>query len=266
MLMKADNYISNGKESDGAVLNTVNTEGLVFNDCWNQIGIKGDYTCSELKTVIHCYECPVYATVGDSLLEREAPVGYLENWIKILEETSVIVDSTDSNEAIVRWSEAVSIIIFRLGNEKLGLPVRILQEVTHPCTIQPLPHRSNELFLGLVNIRGEILLCASLHSLLHIQPTQENINKKLNQETNSTVNPINLQRMIVAGKGEDKWVFPVDELHGIFRFHPKELEDPPVVITQSKAGYTKGIVYWENKKVNYLDPDLLFYNLNHKIL
>ena len=161
---------------------------------------------------------------------------------------------------------AISIIIFQLGNEKLGLPVRMLQEVTHPCIIQPLPHRSNELFLGLVNIRGETLLCASLQSLLHIQSTQENINKKPDQETNSTTKPINPQRMIVAGQGEDKWVFPVDEVHGIFRFHLNELQDAPVVITKSEAGYTKGIVYWENKKVNYLDSDLLFYTLNHKIL
>ena len=264
--MKEDSYISNGKESDEAILNIVASEQPVFNDCWNQIGVKGDRTCGELKTVIHCYECPIYAAVGDSLLEREAPVDYLENWVNILEETSETPDICDSNEAIIRTAEAISIIIFQLGNEKLGLPVRMLQEVTHPCIIQPLPHRSNELFLGLVNIRGETLLCASLQSLLHIQSTQENINKKPDQETNSTTKPINPQRMIVAGQGEDKWVFPVDEVHGIFRFHLNELQDAPVVITKSEAGYTKGIVYWENKKVNYLDSDLLFYTLNHKIL
>ncbi|MTJ11777.1 chemotaxis protein CheW [Anabaena sp. UHCC 0187] len=264
--MKEDSYVSNAKENNGSILNTVNIEPPVFNDCWNQIGVKGDRTCGELKTVIHCYECPVYAAVGDSLLEREPPADYLENWINILEETSITPHISDSNEAIIRTAEAVSIIIFRLGKEQLGLPVKMLQEVTHPCIIQPLPHRSNELFLGLVNIRGETLLCASLSYLLHIQPTQENINNKPNQEPKSPVKPINLQRMIVAGQGEDKWVFPVDEVHGIFRFHLNELQDVPVVISKSEAGYTKGIVYWEGKKINYLDSDLLFYTLNHKIL
>jgi chemotaxis-related protein WspD len=266
MLMKESSYISNGKESDETILNIVNSEQPVFNDCWNQIGVKGDRTCSELKTVIHCYECSVYAAVGDSLLEREPPADYLENWINILEEASANPDIYDSNEAIIRTSEAISIIIFQLGNEKLALPVRMMQEVTHPCIIQPLPHRSNELFLGLVNIRGETLLCASLDHLLHIQINQDIVQKKPNQETNSTVKPINPQRMIVAGQGEDKWVFPVDEVHGIFRFHLNELQDAPVVITKSEEGYTKGIVYWEGKKVNYLDSDLLFYTLNNKIL
>ncbi len=263
--MKEDSYVSNGKENDGVILNLVNSEIPIFNDCWNKIGVMGDRSCSELAAVIHCYECPVYAAVGDSLLEREPPADYLENWIHILEETSTNPDISDSNEAIIRTAEAISVIIFQLGNEKLALPVRMLQEVTHPCIIQPLPHRSNELFLGLVNIRGETLLCASLQSLLHIESTKENVNNKPNQETNSTVKPT-LQRMIVAGQGEDKWVFPVDEVHGIFRFHLNELQDAPVVITKSEEGYTKGIVYWEGKKVNYLDSDLLFYNLNHKIL
>ncbi|MBD2519339.1 purine-binding chemotaxis protein CheW [Nostoc sp. FACHB-973] len=245
--------------------NNINIEQPIFNDCWNKIGVMGDRSCTELKTVIHCYECPVYAAVGDSLLEREAPKDYLEDWLHILEETSDTLIS-DNNEAIIRTTEAVSTIIFRLENERLALPVRMLQEVNHPCVIQPLPHRSNHLFLGLVNIRGEILLCASLKHLLHIQPTQENVNNKANKKDQPTVEGTNLQRMIVAGQGEDKWVFPVDEVHGIFRFHLNELQDAPVVITKSEEAYTKGIIYWEGKQVNYLDSDLLFYTLNHKIL
>lgn len=126
--MKESSYISNGEESDETILNIVNSEQPVFNDCWNQIGVKGDRTCSELKTVIHCYECPVYAAVGDSLLEREPPADYLENWINILEEPSANPDIYDSNEAIIRTAEAISIIIFQLGNEKLALPVRMMQD------------------------------------------------------------------------------------------------------------------------------------------
>jgi chemotaxis-related protein WspD len=225
-------------------------EELVFNDCWNKIGVFGDRSCQELKAVIHCYECPVYAAVGDSLLEREAPADYLEHWLDILEETSINKDISDSNEFIIRTADAISIIIFRLGNELLSLPVKMLQEITHPAVIQPLPHRSNQLFLGLVNIRGETLLCASLSHLLNI----------------TNINDSKLNRMIVAGKDDDKWVFPVDEIQGIFRFYLHELQDPPVVITKSEESYTKGIVYWEGKKVNYLDSDLLFYTLNHKIL
>jgi hypothetical protein len=34
-----------------------------LNDCWNQIGVMGDRTCGELKTVIHCPE-PCAGSLG----------------------------------------------------------------------------------------------------------------------------------------------------------------------------------------------------------
>lgn len=229
----------------------------ILNDCWNQIGVMGDRSCRELKTVIHCHDCPVYAAVGDSLLEREPPANYINEWIDILAETTSEAEESESNTALVLAEEAISIMIFRLGTQKLALPVRILQEVTHPCLIQPLPHRSNQLFLGLVNIRGETLLCASLSHLLNLESPQEK----------ATATPVeNTKRMMVAGQSEEKWVFPVDEVYGTYRFHLSELRDAPVVITKATEAYTQGVIHWEGDKVNYLDSELLFYTLNHKIL
>lgn len=226
-----------------------------LNDCWNQIGVMGDRSCGELKAVIHCHDCPIYASVGDSLLEREPPLNYIDEWINILAETTTEVEG--SNGAILSAEAAISIMIFRLGNQKLAMPVRILQEITHPCLIQPLPHRSNDLFLGLVNIRGETLLCASLNHLLNLETPKTAI---ATAQTEST------KRMMVAGQREEKWVFPVDEVYGTYRFHLTELRDAPVVITKAAESFTHGVIHWESEKVNYLDSELLFYTLNHKIL
>jgi Chemotaxis signal transduction protein len=134
----------------------------MIDDCWNQIGVDGDRSCVQLKTVIHCRNCPIYSAVGRSLLEREAPSEYLQEWTEILAKTQP--DSTQNSVVgtVIRSSETLSIMVFRLGEEWLALPVRLLQEVTQPCIIHTLPHRSDDLFLGLVNIRGEILLCISL--------------------------------------------------------------------------------------------------------
>jgi Chemotaxis signal transduction protein len=99
-------------------------------------------------------------------------------------------------------TDTLSIIIFRLGNERLALPVNILQEVTPPYAIHSVPHRSNSVFLGLINIRGETLLCISLRDLLGLEPVAASA------DFSNTINP---QRMIVAGKNENKWVFPVYE-------------------------------------------------------
>jgi chemotaxis-related protein WspD len=229
----------------------------LLKDCWNQIGVMGDRSCGELNTVIHCYECPIFAAVGDSLLEREPPIGYVEEWREILAETAADSIEPDSDETAIRNHQTISIVIFGLGNQRLAFPVSVLQEVTSLCTIQPIPHRTNDLFLGLVNIRGETLLCASLQTLFNLQPSEDPAAKKLIAQTS---------RMIVAGQGEHKWVFPVDRVFGDYRFHQTELQPVPVVVAKAAEAYTQGVINAQGEQVNYLDSELLFYTLERKIL
>jgi chemotaxis-related protein WspD len=238
------------------MLETSTIDSLRLNDCWNQIGVMGDRTCGELKTVIHCHDCPIFASAGDNLLERKPPLNYLDEWANILAQTCIDEDN-EENDGIIRSAETISVMIFRLGNERIAFSTRILQEVAYPCTIQPIPHRSNELFLGLVNIRGEILLCASLSYLLNLD---SHAHKNLTAETSSK------NRTIVVGDGDNKWVFPVDEVYGIHRFYTQEVHKAPVVIAKAAESYTQGIINWEGRKINYLDFDLIFYTIDRKIL
>lgn len=240
------------------------TNGLhsTFNDCWNQIGVTGDRSCEELNSYMHCHNCPVYSAAGRGLLEREVPPEYLKQWTEILSETSTQQVGEKTKVALVGTSEVISLIIFRIGIELFSIPVRLLQEVTPTCVIHTLPHHTNELFLGLVNIRGETLLCVSLSPLLGL--TEDLSNPSNNNDNHVT--SVTLKRMIVAGKEENRWVFPVDEVFGIYRFHLKDLKDAPVVVTKASEAYTKGVITWQNQQVNYLDFELLFYTLNRRIL
>jgi chemotaxis-related protein WspD len=225
-----------------------------LDDCWNHIGVMGDRSCDELKTLIHCRNCAVYSAAGRSLLERIAPPEYLEEWTDVLAETSTQQVGIGEG-TLIRANDTISVIIFRLGNEKLALPVGILQEVTPPCIIHTVPHRSDDLFLGILNIRGETLLCSSLSHLLNLESLEDT----------APANPTSTKRMIVAGRNQNKWVFPVDEVHGIYRFQLNEFKDAPVVISKASEAYTKGVVNWQDKKVNFLNYELLFSTLNRKI-
>jgi chemotaxis-related protein WspD len=237
---------------------TTNGLNSTFNDCWNQIGVTGDRSCQELNSYMHCHNCPVYSAAGRGLLEREVPPEYLKQWTEILSETSTPQVEEKTKVALVGTSEVISLIIFRIGVELFSIPVRLLQEVTPTCVIHTLPHHTNELFLGLVNIRGETLLCVSLSPLLGL--TEELSN------TSNNITPVTSRRMVVVGKDENRWVFPVDEVLGIYRFHLKDLKEAPVVVTKASEAYTKGVISWQNKKVNYLDFELLFYTLKRRIL
>ena len=225
------------------------------NDCWNKIGVYGDRSCKKLETVIHCRNCPVYSTAGRSLLEREIPVDYLNEWTAILashQTQSPLAIGDQEAVRIGRATDTFSAIVFRLSNELFALPVGVLQEVTHLSAIHTLPHRSNDLFLGLVNIRGEILLCASLSHLLGL----ETVTEPLSSDRDC--------RMLVVGKN-GKWVFPVDEVHRIYRFHLNEFKATPVVISRSQETYSQGVIDWHHKKVNYLNAELLLDMLARRI-
>jgi len=235
---------------------TISHERTV-NDCWNQIGVEGDRSCPELKTVIHCRNCPVYSAAGRSLLEREAPQNYLNEWTNILAKTQSDHSVSQSSTAVAQLAETISVMIFRLGGELLALPVFLFQEVAQPSGIHTIPHRSNELFLGLVNIRGEILMCISLDHLLDLETIA------VSPHHLSSVIP---RRMVVVAKDEERWVFTVDEVSGIYRFQLDELQAAPVVISKATEAYTKGVIRWQGHKVNYLDSDLLFYTLNRRVL
>lgn len=229
--------------------------------CWSEIGVEGDRSCDRLESVGHCLNCPVYHEAGYGLLDREIPLDYLQEWTQILAQppeaqmgnlaTAVKQDSLK----IGQGNTTLSAMIFRLGSERFALPVNVLHEITRPAPIHTLPHRSNDLFLGLVNIRGEILPCASLSQFIRVE-----------MPIDPTYSRINLRRMMVVGRLESRWVFPVDEVHRVYRFQPDELQEPPVVIAKAHQSYTQGIIDWQDKKVNYLDADRLLEMLDRHLL
>lgn len=219
----------------------------IINNCWNQIGVWGDKSCPELKRVTHCRNCEVYASAGLDLLDREAPQGYQREWTSSLQARPREIDD----------SETIPAVIFRLGKEWLALPTRLFKEVTEARSIHSLPHRSNDVLLGLVNIRGEMRLCVSIGNFLGIEKEAE-----ADQKTNSREQ----RRMMVVEQEGETWVCPVDEIYGTHRFHSSELLNVPATVAKSSASYTKGLLSCGGKNVGYLDFDLLFYALKRRVL
>lgn len=213
--------------------------------CWKTIGISGDRSCPELLELIHCRNCSVYAQAGRSLLEREIPADYLLDWASSLTE-----------EKTEPTAGTLSVVIFRLGREWLALSALLFQEVTPLSPVRTLPHRTNQIFRGLVNIRGELQLCISLRDLLGIEQVT----------APSTDSHVAYRRMVVVQKQKSSWVFPVDEVYGVQSIRPDEIGNLPATLSNAKDTYTKGIINWHNHSVSYLDDELLFYTLNRRVL
>jgi chemotaxis-related protein WspD len=217
---------------------------IVRDDCWNRIGVWGDRSCPELATAVHCHNCPVFAAAGRQFLDAPSPSGYLEDWaerLAALPETAA--------------ADLQSVLIFRLTDEWLALPVAVLVEVTGPRPVHRIPYCGGVL-AGLVNIRGELQLCARLDQLL-------GISGQTNVSTNSA--QAGRARMLVVRREQDAWVFPVDEVACVYRFAIATLTAVPPTLARVVARFTRGITAWNRRAVGCLDDARLFDTLRARI-
>lgn len=214
--------------------------GAPIDDCWNRIGVQGDMSCPELERHIHCRNCPVYASAAARLLDSELPDGY--------------VDERTSHYAAARHGESHAtgaFTLFRIGAEWLCLPASAVSEITSMRTIHKLPHRA-PVVLGVVNVRGELLICLSLGRMLGVEPAPAP------PEDAAVVYP----RLVVLASDQGRLVFPVDEMHGIERFGPGALQEVPASIGKAAATYTSAMLPWGERSVGCLDAGLVLYGFH----
>jgi chemotaxis-related protein WspD len=146
-----------------------------------------------------------------------------------------------------------STVIFRLGLEWLGLSTSMFQEVAEWSRVHKLPHHAGGVLSGLVNVRGELLVCVSLDVLLGLEKSLES--NRTNEQTTK-------ERLLVCNREGSRLAFFVSEVYGVHYFHPRDLKDVPATLAKAAATYTVGVLHWENKTVGCLDDELLFYALN----
>jgi len=215
---------------------------LKLNDCWNKIGVWGDRGCPELKTVIHCRNCIVYSSAAAQLLGAELPSDYLGHWATHF-----------ATELMVQSRQLQAAFIFRIGAEWLALSPTNLQEVVEVRPFHSVPRGRSDTLLGLVNIRGELLVCVALDKVLGLEETGS---EKLNSRRGI------YRRMVVAGWHGQRFVFSVEEVHGIQWFNPNELKGIPATVAKAEMAFFQGILCWQNKSVGCLDDKFLFDTLN----
>ncbi|MDM8515371.1 chemotaxis protein CheW [Desulfobacterales bacterium HSG16] len=219
----------------------------ITDGCWKKIGVWGNekVRCPKLDTVIHCRNCIIFTQVGRNLLDRELSQEYRDEWTKVM--------ATKKEEELFN---TISVVIFRIEQEWLSIRTKVFAEVINPENLHShsLPHRHNPVLIGIINIRGEIQLCVSLKDLLGIEgySTKKNSSKSY-------------KRMMVMDKNDEKWVFPIDEIHGIHRVHPNTFQNVPVTVAKAQATFTKGIFKWNDKHVAFMDDDLLLFSLTKSV-
>ena len=169
------------------------------------------------------------------LLDREAPPEYLTEW------TTLVGAERRSAKPGTR-----SVIIFRIDTEWLALSTAVLQEVMENYTIRTLPDRRSGIVRGLINVRGELMLCIALEVVLGM----ENAGARASGD-----------RLLIFGRG--RFAAQVSEVLGVHRYHSEDLRLAPATLRNASSGsYTAGILQWQGKTVACLDDDLLLFAIN----
>lgn len=201
-------------------------------DCWNRIGVRGDKSCTRLPEHIHCRNCPVYAAAAIRLLDR-----YSLGDASAARAPQVVEAAP---------AEGRAYLIFRLGDEWLGLPTRALAEVASESAVHSLPHQRSPALLGVANVRGTLVACISLGELLG-----------LDRRTAATEGRRAVPRMLILAASSGPVLSPVDEVDGI---HTLDSDAVVAAFGQSLAAndrFTHGVLQWSGRSVRLLDPEAL---------
>lgn len=198
-------------------------ETIVPELCWRKIGVWGDRSCTRLGELVHCQNCGLYSKAGRQLLHRTIPESYYGE-----------SESRSLGEKPAARKNFRTFLIFRIDQEYYGLPAGSLAEVVDRRRVHALPHARSHVLKGLVNIRGELLICISLSRLLSLEPRTHEARCK------HTI----FERLLVARGDEGRFVVPVSEVDGLHRVAEEDLCPAPATVTRSSAPYTDAVVRW----------------------
>jgi chemotaxis-related protein WspD len=212
-------------------LSVTHEDAQAIDDCWNRIGIHGDKSCPLLIDHIHCRNCAVYSAAATRLLDRYA-----------LQQD----DRASMSVAVESEVQTRSLLMFRLGEEWLGLATRCLVEVAPLQAIHSLPHQRSRALLGVANVRGALVACLSLVELLGLD------------SVSSVPNGVRVMpRMLIIAAHGGPVVVPVDEVDGIHAIDERILDAASRSGAQASAKYTRGVMQFKGRSLRWLDEEQL---------
>lgn len=175
------------------------------------------------------------------LLDRAPPEAYLGAWSQALR------DPLEEDDRASRFSAGV----VKLGDELFALPTENVVEVHPPATIRSMPGRTGDVFRGLVSLRGEIHLCASLHALFGLDEALD-----VRDED---------RRFLVVRNAGERWALIVDGVLDFERFDRDALRTSQVTVSKSAVHFTDGVVQTLAGPAARIDARRLFEGLTRSL-
>ncbi|SDV46390.1 chemotaxis protein CheW [Chitinasiproducens palmae] len=238
-------------------------------DCWNRIGVYGDASCERLAEAIHCRNCEVYASAAIRLLDR-VPVdmaapglddtvprapgmesgadGALAGASDVAStgastgaskgastgaSTGALNDAADGDAAVIG-----RFLVFRVGDEWLGLSARAIAQVVPEPPIVPIAKRRGGLRPGIANVAGAPTVALRLARLLEIaeRPRQGGLSVVFEHDGHRTL-------------------LAVDEVADVITV--RALHRLPATLDRALQHYAFATAVWRDRPVGLLDAERL---------
>jgi len=215
--------------------------------CWRHVGVRGDGSCPQLVTHVHCRNCPVYGQAAVALLDTLAAGAQAVTDVAGVAETTATADAAAhrlGRAADDAQVPTLACLLFRVGREWLALPATALGEITTPCPVHSLPHQRHTAVLGLAGVRGQLLVCISLAALLGEQAARDDTS-------------VQGARVLILGQGRSAIALPVDEVAGVERVAQDSLQALPTTLSRAALPYLQGLLHCRGRSVGLLDPERL---------
>ncbi len=209
-------------------------------NCWNTIGIWGNGSCNKLNETADCRNCEDYSIIARTLLDRPIPEEFINEWT-----------GTTANKKEIEDFNRLSLLMFRVKSEWLAMKTSFFKEMTDVTDIHSIPMKTNNIFKGLTNINGELLLVFSLSDLFSLGDDNIDENKNISKKI--------IKRMVViVNSKNERFAFISDEIFGVIHIIPEIINDTPSTISKAPMAYTTGIFKHNNFHVGLLDDEKLF--------
>jgi chemotaxis signal transduction protein len=136
-----------------------------------------------------------------------------------------------------------SLLVFRAGGERFGLPAAAVQRIFLPAQVRRVPHRNQPAFSGLVAHEGEIVPAGSLTRLLDLPE--------------GGPGPSASARFVLLGPAGRGWAFKVDAVEGLFAVPADSMRAAPWTVARGKGTASRMLAQVEGADVAVLDPEAL---------
>ncbi len=210
------------------------------------------------------------AAAARRFFDRPAPPGYLAEWSEWLATPADRPDRADERDGdeAPGLLKGVSVLIFRLNREWLAFATRAVVETTLIQPVHRVPHRSNDILRGLVNLRGQLQLCFSLYGLLGVEDSGAKLDFPI-ESTRGGAGPLGVDgakraavsdRLIVLRDRDrsEVWAFAADEAHGVEQIPRSDLRSVPSTLSNPAVSFSQAIISWNGRSVGFLDDQRVF--------